>query len=108
MAIGETVSRHTAGIPRRAAAPPILLVALLLSGCAGTTEIPANCDYKTVAEQAIAEKYPWYEPETPLELTRQGAVVVARYPLPRPMPGGGPHTEVRVRDCSVGETWLTQ
>ncbi len=82
--------------------------ALLLSGCAGTSEIPTNCNYKAIAEQAIAERYPRFEPDTPLKLVRRGAVVEGYYPLPYVMPGGTAHAEVRVGDCSVAETWLSQ
>lgn len=82
--------------------------ALLLSGCAGTSGIPTNCNYEAIAEQAIAERYPRFEPDTPLKVVRRGAVVEGYYPLPYVMPGGTAHAEVRISDCSVAETWLSQ
>jgi hypothetical protein len=105
---GRAASKHIAGAVKWLLVAPILPATLVLSGCVGMTEIPTNCDYKAVAEQAIADRYPWFLPKTPLKLARKGAVVEAHYPLPHVMPGGTAYTDVRVHDCSVAETWLTQ
>ncbi len=105
---GRGTSKRIVCVVRLAACAPIVPITLLLSGCFGMNEIPTNCDYKAVAEQAIADRYPWFLPKTPLNLARKGSVVEAHYPLPHVMPGGTAYAKVRVHDCSVAETWLTQ
>lgn len=86
-----------------------LFVLSLIVGCSGKYQVPGNCDYRSIAESAIYEAYPDFIPIEPtISLVRRGEVVEAYYPLPRVMPGGTAHAEIRVSDCTISAVYVSQ
>lgn len=90
----------------------LLQILLLLSvgACISPNVVPENCPYASIAEEAILEKYPDFShvSAASISMQRTGNFVEGYYALPRVMPGGTAHAEIRIRDCKVVDVWLTQ